>query len=144
MRIVPRTPVFKKTRNRIPWKQRSHVTKVTRLSGQIGLSPKKQNKKHSIVKTTQQFHTVYFTILTIIHMWKKMPESKINCLMVSEDGEEVLTIWDTLILDLEILVCPRTRIWKDIWPSDNDTLCPVVTSEKQSSRRVNIYPFCFS
>lgn len=44
-----------------------------------------------------------------------MSGSKINCLMVSEDGEEeVLTIWDTLILDLKILVCPRTRIWKDI------------------------------
>lgn len=63
--------------------------------------------------------------------------------MAAEDYEELLTIWNTLILDLQVLVRPRTRIWKDIGAGDNDALRPVVTSAKQTkigSQRVSTEP----
>ncbi len=40
-----------------------------------------------------------------------------------------LTVWHTFILDLKILVCPGTRIWKDVRASDDNTLRPIVTPE---------------
>lgn len=46
----------------------------------------------------------------------------------------ILTVRDTLILDLQVLVCSRAGVWEDINPCDNHTLSPVVTPEGQMDR----------
>lgn len=40
----------------------------------------------------------------------------------------ILTVRYTLILDLQVLVCARARIWEDVDPCDHHTLSPVVAS----------------
>ena len=41
--------------------------------------------------------------------------------------EEVLTVGDTLVLDLQVLVGARTGVWEDVGPCHHGTLGPVVT-----------------
>lgn len=43
----------------------------------------------------------------------------------------ILTVRDTLILDLQVLVCSWTGVWEDVDPCNHHTLSPVVTPGEQ-------------
>lgn len=50
-----------------------------------------------------------------------------------EDGG-VRTVGYTFILDLQVFVGSRARVWKHIWSGHDSTLRPVITSEKQERK----------
>lgn len=46
----------------------------------------------------------------------------------------ILTVRDTLILDLQVLVRSGAGVWEDVDPCHHHTLSSVVTSEEQNGR----------
>lgn len=47
------------------------------------------------------------------------------------DRVSVLTVWDTLVLDLQVLVGPWTGVWEHVRPSYHNTLCAVITPARE-------------
>lgn len=52
------------------------------------------------------------------------------------DSRVILTVGHTLILDLQVLVRPRARVWEDVRTRDHDALGPVVASGGRKSKEI--------